>query len=203
MNKIYHYFNKNSAKVEIIGKEKKEYLIQFFYFTNLIYETKINNNSWSSTTHKANCIKVYNENKLIFEKVSENQQPHFLHNLGVKHGTDKSNLSHSYNGVSYLDIYEQHLNKIRYEATKIVEIGVLDGKSLLMWQEYFPNATIYGIDINPDCKKYETDRIKIFIGDQNNEKFLTNIKKEIGEYDMLIDDGSHITNHQLLGHLLP
>jgi hypothetical protein len=66
-----------------------------------------------------------------------------------------------------------------------------------MWKEYFPNATIYGVDIDPSCKQYEEDRIKCIIGDQNNEEFLMELKDTIGEYDILLDDGSHITKHQI------
>jgi hypothetical protein len=121
-----------------------------------------------------------------------------LQELGVKYGTDKSDVIHSYNGISYLDIYDKHFFNIRNEVEVVVEIGVLNGKSLLMWQEYFPNAIIYGIDIDPRCKEYENDRIKILIGDQNDKKFLNYVKDTIGEYDILIDDGSHINTHQIL-----
>ena len=66
-----------------------------------------------------------------------------------------------------------------------------------MWEEYFPNATIYGIDINPLCKQFESGRVKIFIGDQNDDNFLNGIKSVIGNIDVLLDDGSHITKHQI------
>jgi len=121
-----------------------------------------------------------------------------LHQIGSKYGTDKSDIIHSYNGISYLDIYDKHFNDIRDYVEVVVEIGVLNGKSLLMWKEYFPNAIIYGIDIDPSCKQYEDERIKIFIGDQNDEAFLNKVKQDIGEYDILIDDGSHINKHQIL-----
>ena len=115
--------------------------------------------------------------------------------IGQKFGTDKS--KHSYKGMSYLDIYERHFEKIRNEVKCFVEIGVLNGSSVKMWEEYFPNATIYGIDINPDCKKYESGRVKIIIGDQNDDDFLKSISEQLGEIDILLDDGSHITRHQI------
>jgi len=118
-----------------------------------------------------------------------------LQQIGDKYGTDKS--IHKYNDISYLDIYDSYFGSIRENIKSILEIGVLNGKSLLMWQEYFSNSVIYGIDINPDCKKYESDRIKIFIGDQNDEEFLKKVKSEIGECDIILDDGSHITKHQI------
>ena len=118
-----------------------------------------------------------------------------LQDLGLKYGTDKSR--HQYKNASYLDIYAKHFEKVKYDVKTFVEIGVLNGASLKMWKEYFPNATIYGLDIDPRCSQFEEDRIKIFIGDQNDENFLTKIKNEIGEIDILLDDGSHITAHQI------
>lgn len=118
-----------------------------------------------------------------------------LHKIGEKYGTDKA--SHLYRGFSYLDIYHRHFCSNRLHVKTFVEIGILNGKSLLMWREYFPNANIIGVDINPDCKKYESDRIKIYIGDQNDKNFLQFLSTELKEIDILLDDGSHITKHQI------
>lgn len=122
---------------------------------------------------------------------------HYLHNLGKKYGTDKCDDSHTYKNVSYCDIYDKYFSNIRHKVKKFVEIGIKDGASLKMWQEYFPNAIIYGIDIDPRCKAFEDDRIKCYIGDQNDENFLLEMKRIIGNYDILLDDGSHITEHQI------
>ena len=100
--------------------------------------------------------------------------------------------------MTYCDIYEKYFNEIKHKVTKFIEIGVKDGASLRMWKEYFPNAMIYGVDIDPRCKMYEEDRIKIFIGNQKDRTFLEQIKATIGEYDILLDDGSHITEHQII-----
>jgi 23S rRNA U2552 (ribose-2'-O)-methylase RlmE/FtsJ len=68
-----------------------------------------------------------------------------------------------------------------------------------MWQEYFPNAIIHGIDINPSCKAHEDNRIKIHIGDQSDDDFLKSLVQTFGNdnLDAVLDDGSHITNHQI------
>lgn len=118
-----------------------------------------------------------------------------LHELGLSNSTDKT--KHIYKNFSYLDFYEKHFEKIRNEVKCFVEIGVLGGASLRMWEQYFPNATIYGIDINPSCKQFEGGNIKVIIGDQNNDEFLTRLKNELPQIDVLIDDGSHITSHQI------
>jgi len=118
-----------------------------------------------------------------------------LQALGKKYNTDKSHPSHSFQGKTYCDTYDRYFRDIRHEVKCVVEIGVLGGSSIKMWEEYFPNAVIYGIDIDDRAKVYESERIKIIIGDQNDADFLLKIKNEIGNIDILIDDGSHINRH--------
>ena len=48
----------------------------------------------------------------------------------------------------YIKIYEKYFESIRNENLKILEIGIADGKSLLMWSDYFKNSTVIGIDIH-------------------------------------------------------
>jgi hypothetical protein len=118
-----------------------------------------------------------------------------LQKIGEKYNTDKSRIGYKNN--TYLNVYDRYFNENREDVKKFVEIGVLDGNSLKMWRDYFPNATIYGVDIDPRCKSYEDDRIEIVIGDQNDDSFLNKFKNDIKEIDILIDDGSHITKHQI------
>ena len=98
---------------------------------------------------------------------------------------------------NYFDIYEQYLNKYRGRNPRILEIGVQYGGSLKMWKEYFSNAQIYGIDINPDCKKLEEKYIDIQIGSQNDKNFLKNYSKYVNNLDVIIDDGGHTMTQQL------
>ena len=68
------------------------------------------------------------------------------------------------------------------------------GASLRMWKKYFPNSLIYSIDIH-EKSSLEEKRIKIFQGNQADEKFLREVCQEIGSPDIIIDDGSHINDH--------
>ena len=68
------------------------------------------------------------------------------------------------------------------------------GESLRMWKAFFPNSTIYGIDI-VDKKHVEEDRIKVFQGSQDDESFLRKVIDETGGFDIIIDDGSHVNEH--------
>jgi hypothetical protein len=100
-------------------------------------------------------------------------------------GSDKGTLKHN-----YTPIYEQHLAKIKSEPVRLLEIGVACGASLKMWSRYFPYGRITGVDIRPECaelcKGYPNIDIKI--ADATKEAF-------IGEWDVVIDDGSHIAGH--------
>ena len=98
----------------------------------------------------------------------------------------------------YFEIYDRHFSKFKGKNPVIVEIGVQNGGSIEMWNDYFKGeCTIYGIDINTDCKNIENSfkNVKILIGDQNDDTFLNSIKSEIPQIDILIDDGSHINSH--------
>lgn len=98
----------------------------------------------------------------------------------------------------YFEIYDRHFSKYKDTNPVIVEIGVAGGGSIEMWNHYFSNkCTIYGVDIDPACKSVEDhfSNVKIFIGDQNNEEFLNQLKNEVPKIDILIDDGSHIGSH--------
>jgi hypothetical protein len=69
---------------------------------------------------------------------------------------------------------------------------------LQIWKEYFgPSAKIFGIDINPRCKELEEEQIEIFIGDQEDRKFLKSLAEKIPRIDILIDDGGHTMKQQI------
>jgi len=58
----------------------------------------------------------------------------------------------------YLPIYESLFKKYSGKKIKLLEIGVLRRGSLKLWKKYFGvDAQIYGIDIDPTAKQYETD----------------------------------------------
>ncbi len=112
-----------------------------------------------------------------------------LSQLATKHGTDKGPSGHNYTAI-----YETIFESIRDKPLKILEIGVLDGASLRMWCDYFPNAEIHGLDINPDCKAFADSRITIHTGAQDDKDLLDSIGVD---FDIVIDDGSHQVADQI------
>ena len=106
-------------------------------------------------------------------------------------------LIHKWN--HYFEIYERHFNRFRGKEVTILEIGVFHGGSLQMWKNYFGSkARIFGIDMNPKCKDLEEENIKIFIGSQADRKFLRSVKDQIPDLDILIDDGGHRMQQQII-----
>ena len=98
----------------------------------------------------------------------------------------------------YFEIYDRHFSRFRGTDVHVVEFGVYQGGSMQMWKEYFgPNCKIFGVDINPHCKKVEEDQVQIFIGDQEDRKFLKTLAKSIPRIDILIDDGGHTMKQQI------
>ena len=99
----------------------------------------------------------------------------------------------------YLDIYDKYFSKYRGLNVKILEIGISQGGSLQMWRKYFGNrAEIYAIDINPECGKLSDSGARILIGSQENRDFLKKVKNEIPKLDIIIDDGGHMMNQQIV-----
>ena len=122
-----------------------------------------------------------------------------LHELALKHGTDKA-------GHGYMPHYERYFAPLKDEAFNLLEIGVHLGASLRMWRDYFPNAIIHGIDNVPQKKELEEDRIDIHIGSQTDGAFLFNVAN-MYPFKVVIDDGSHkwadqITSFELLFPML-
>ena len=106
----------------------------------------------------------------------------------------------------YFDIYERHFNRFRGREVHLLEIGIFSGGSLEMWADYFgPAARIYGVDIEGACKSYESPSVKVFIGDQADRGFWQEFRQEVPTLDIVIDDGGHRFNQQIvtLEELLP
>ena len=104
--------------------------------------------------------------------------------------------------LHYFDIYERHFERFRNKSPVMFEIGVMGGGSLAMWKSYFgPGAKIVGLDINPECKKYEEDGIDIFIGAQSDESVLAQVKAKYPHIDIVLDDASHASPDMIASFL--
>lgn len=101
--------------------------------------------------------------------------------------------------VHYFPVYEKWFSPYRGKDIVFVEIGVQNGGSAQMWKHYFgKDAKIIGIDIDPNCKQLEEEGISIEIGSQEDESFWRAFKEKYSRVDILLDDGGHTSNQQIV-----
>ena len=102
--------------------------------------------------------------------------------------------------MHYLDTCDRYLSSFRNRPIHFLEIGIADGGSFAVWRPYFgPDATIYGIDRDEACRgKIESMGLNCHarIGSQDDATFLLGVVEDMGGIEIVIDDGSHIAEHQ-------
>jgi hypothetical protein len=111
-------------------------------------------------------------------------------------------------GNGYTAFYDKYFSPIRRSVNHILELGVMAGSSLQMWEEYFPNALILGLDngVHPNkMKELSTGRVLVEFADQNKKENILGVTSRHGTFDIIVDDCSHFTRHQqsTLGWLFP
>lgn len=110
-----------------------------------------------------------------------------LEELAYLHGTDKS-----FN--NYAKYYYNILHDFVDATRSVLEFGVYKGDSLKMWADFFPNATIHGVDVTFP-KKINHPRIVLHNGSAVDPNVLGPYSNNY--FDLIIDDASHRTSHQL------
>jgi FkbM family methyltransferase len=93
---------------------------------------------------------------------------------------------------SYLETYEKLLKDKHLTCKNVLEIGIQHGGSMKLWNDYFVNANIYGIDINqePDFLK-EYKRVKCLKMNAYSQESIDYFSKQNIAFDFIIDDGPH------------
>lgn len=129
-----------------------------------------------------------------------------LDDLALRYGSDKTPFIKHF----YTEYYYELFAPIREKVKRVLEIGVGDsaemswtgvpnyqtGASLRMWRDFFPHAQVYGADIKP--LTVDEPRISVMQCDQANADDLKRLLKRTGKsLDIVIDDGSHLPEHQL------
>jgi hypothetical protein len=131
-----------------------------------------------------------------------------LEDLANKYGSDKGS---SHNGHRFTDVYYGFWEPIRQKVKSVLEIGIFKGGSLLMLRDFFPNATIFGIDIRdgvpggdgePIGALASADRIVTSLCSQiDNDRIDSLFSNKT--FDLIIDDACHnpIFQQESLGYL--
>jgi hypothetical protein len=119
-----------------------------------------------------------------------------LTRLGRLYGTDKAYAKHL-----YTPFYEEHLRHLKRQRIRLLEIGIggyegglnAGGSSLRMWRTWLTRAHIVGVDLGP--RDVREPRITTVEGDQTDREFLKRLVDEMGPFQVVIDDGSHVNEH--------
>ena len=149
--------------------------------------------------------KLYNEYGYTMDKLNPTM------NYWCYHTLSQERVYREIRYHNYHFHYADKLNDRRKEVKKVLEIGVFRGHSMLMWKDYFPNAQIYGIDIDYSQHHFgvnakelceDEERITLFEMDACNPINVKLLMRSIGnDFDVIIDDGSHHPIHQLFSLL--
>ena len=135
-----------------------------------------------------------------------------MQQLADSYFLDKSKTHGHHN---YIPVYESLFSPIQESVRCLYEIGIgcvekgdmihmisygyKTGNSLRMWRDYFKNAEIHGLDINPEAMLYNEPRIVTHVCDQSNKDQVVMALGAAREpIDIIIDDGSHNPTHQAI-----
>ena len=127
--------------------------------------------------------------------------------LAEKHLTDKGPKFHGYTKHYYETICKffdlsqvQKLGEIgigNIDCMCHVSLDYKPGASLRMWKDFFPAAQIYGFDI-VESTLIDEERISCKKMDQASIESIDSVLEECGSnFDIIVDDGSHIIQHQI------
>lgn len=117
--------------------------------------------------------------------------------IGINTNTDKAYFH------NFTSVYERFLFEKRLKIQQIIEVGVLRGSSIQMWEQYLPNAKILGLDISSQYfgERQFGPRVALAVCDATKEAELTHVLNSYSivsnSVDVIIDDGSHIVSHQI------
>ncbi len=157
-----------------------------------------------------------NNNSSGFEyKIEElyQTQNFYINLLFDMYGSDKGSLSdkikkpYPWHAHTYGSYYSKLFDHCRDNIKLVFECGIgtnnpnlvssmnINGKpgaSLRAWRDYFPNALIYGADIDKKIL-FEEDRIRTFFLDQKNKNDIIKMWSQINKsnFDLIVDDGLH------------
>ena len=99
---------------------------------------------------------------------------------------------------SYIEYYEQWFEPRRHTPVQLLEIGVMTGASMLLWQQYFDDILLAGIDLREGFNRplpfqqYILAMWRWGVDSTDPDRV-----PELGQYDFIIDDGAHDAMSQI------
>ena len=124
-----------------------------------------------------------------------------LDKQGFLQDTDKSSIFAGSTQIvsthDYLRHYDYLFTQFRADSFSLIEFGCQRGNSLRMWEQYFPNAEIYGVDLDESTKENEKGRVHVVIGDATSRETYDTLKAKTGwQAFIILDDASHAWSDQ-------
>jgi hypothetical protein len=117
----------------------------------------------------------------------------YLDELALSAGTDKASNCHN-----YTEIYVRYFAPLKDKPIKLLEIGIYNGDSVKLWEEYFQKAELHFVDITYQHINYFSRRAHYHIANQESVSDLQMLmKKTSGNFDIIIDDGGHTMTQQI------
>jgi hypothetical protein len=194
----------------------REFIMTLFRRSFLFLDLKFLN---GRITKAVACHRIKRIEKLSPWKITtyyDENPNNYLAKLCDLYGSDKGEANrgsgHPYPWPShtYTDYYSRLFDSKRLGFKRILECGIgtnnpdlpssmqvngQPGASLKVWRDYFPNALVYGVDIDREIL-FEEDRIKTFYLDQLDRESIVDFWKTIKDdrfekFDLMIDDGLH------------
>lgn len=187
IDSLYDYFSKYSTKEEYYKS------LPGFNILEINLSLYLKNNSFNTKELKISSL--VDDNKLNLEDANNYNQLESLDIVGksFKHISDYFDCDKT-TYHEYDKYYPVFFDKWRNDSINIFEIGLDEGKSMNVWENYFPFAKIWGMDIS---KSVSSVRSNIFIGNQDDINDLKQITSKVPKCKIIVDDGSHVPHHQL------
>ena len=155
-------------------------------------------------------LKDYNYQHTNYYNYKKTLLSELCDKYGADKGFDKIENRVFYNNWhphNYTDYYSSLFDHNRENVKKVFECGIgtnnpdlpssmgsnyTPGGSLKVWRDYFPNADIYGADIDKEIL-FQSERIKTYYVDQLDKDSIKKMWSEIevDNFDLIIDDGLH------------
>ena len=160
-------------------------LLQLIENDNIQLEELKLHHEWPNLHNNTNFINYkdtvhyFSLDKIIDNRIS-NQ------NINLSYFTDKDTTH------SYLETYEKLMKDKCLTSKNILEIGVQYGGSMKLWNDYFVNANIYGIDISQaPIFLNEYKRINCLKMNAYSQDSIDYFSKQNIVFDFILDDGLH------------
>lgn len=158
------------------------------------------NFQFSPKTRRFIFRKTHNKfGKIIFDSSLEETN---LCKLGRKYKTNKSSLNLEGHRSGYTSFYNLIFNHLINKKCSVAEIGIEKNASTKMWREYFKKAIIDCFELDKKkislAKKDNLKQVKYHYIDVSDKKIIfSQFKKIKKKYDVIIDDSTHLFEHQI------